>query len=42
VLIIISDNENDDGVDENECVVKSRQIASTLLLTEAVIINLNL
>jgi len=42
VLIIIADNENNDSVDEGECIAKSRQIALTLLSTEAVIIDLNL
>ena len=42
VLIVISDNENNNSADENECIVKLRQIALTSLLTETVIIDLNL
>ncbi len=42
VLIVISDDENNDSTDESEHVAKSRQIASTSLLTEAVVINLDL
>jgi len=42
VLIVISDDENDNDVNENEHIAKLRQIALTLLLTETVIIDLNL
>ncbi len=40
VLIIISDNKNNNSVDEDECIARSRQIALTSLLTRTVIINL--
>ncbi len=42
VLIVISDNENDNSADESECIVKLRQIALILLSVRAVVINLNL
>ena len=42
VLIIILNNENNDSTDENECVVKSRQVALILPLTETVVIDLDL
>ncbi len=42
VLIVILNDENDDSTDEGECIAKLRQIASILLLTEAVIIDLDL
>jgi len=42
VLIIISDNENDDDADEGEHVARLRQIALTSLLMRAVVIDLNL
>jgi len=42
VLIIISDDENNDSADENDHIAKLKQIASALLLTEAVVIDLDL
>jgi len=42
VLIIISNNENNDSTDESECVARLRQIASASLLTEMIVINLDL
>jgi len=42
VLIIISDDENNDSVDENEHIAKLRWIASALLSMRAVIIDLDL
>jgi len=40
VLIVILNNENNNDADRDECIAKSRQIASTLLLTGAVVIDL--
>ncbi len=40
VLIIILNNENDDSADENKHIAKLRHIASALLLTEMIIIDL--
>jgi len=42
VLIVISDNENNNNADESECIAKLRKIASVLLSAEAVIIDLDL
>ncbi len=42
VLIVISDNENNDNADKNKHIAKSRQLASTSSLTEVVIIDLDL
>ncbi len=42
VLIVILDNKNNNSVNENECIARLRQIASTLPLTEAVVIDLDL
>ncbi len=42
VLIVISNNENNNSANEGECIAKSRQITLILLLTEAIVINLDL
>jgi len=42
VLIVISNDENNNDADEGEHIAKLRQIALISLLTEAVVINLDL
>ncbi len=42
VLIVILNNENNNDINESEHIAKLRWIASTLLLTETVVIDLNL
>ena len=42
VLIVILDNKNNNSVNENECIARSRQIVLTLLLTETIIIDLKI
>jgi len=42
VFIVISDDENDDDVNENEYIVKLRQITLALLSAETIIIDLDL
>ncbi len=42
VLIVISDDENNDSVNENEHIARSRQIASALLSARVIVIDLDL